>query len=167
MFFILFTLNNERTLKLCRYLNIVVAINTQDILNYITRTLHINAICRNLKHKSLFRFCKNLHVKPHTDILYHVMWNILSNQPCGIIVFQINFEVLHWLRIYIPYLHRNHCTSKFLCHYCSLLQCIYCSIRVNTTLKSERRISTEPMTTCALTNPRRMEISALQNDIHR
>ena len=45
--------DSERRLKTRRNLDVVVTINAENILNNIARTLHINAISRNLQRKSL------------------------------------------------------------------------------------------------------------------
>ena len=77
-------------------------------------------------------------------------------------ILQVHLEVLNLLWINVFYLHGNLAAGKFLTKNCCLLECIYCTIRVDTTLETERCICTQTMTAGTLSYPCGMEIRTLE-----
>ena len=160
-------LDRERRLDRSRNLDIVVAIYTENLLDHITRTLHVHAISRNLKSQPFPTLFQHDHLQTLAYRPDHLSRNMLADEHIYIIIAQINDKVLDRLRININNFHAHLGTSQLLCHDSSLFQSIDLSVRVDTALKAERSISLQSMTSATLAYPSRIEISTLQQDILR
>ena len=80
MLLVLLTLDNERALQLGGNLHIIISIDTQDILHHIARTLHIDAIGRDLEGQSLWRLVEHLHLQALADALDGLYGNLLADE---------------------------------------------------------------------------------------
>ena len=160
---VLVSLDYKRAFQLCRYLHIIIPVDAQDVFNHITRTLHIDTIRWNAKLYTVTCLRVNLHFQACDDRLYHFRLQVLAYQAINIIIFQRNLEVLHRFRINIVYFHRHLAPGKFLAHDGCLLQRIYYSIGVYSTLKAERCVRAKAVAACAFPYPCRMEIRAFKD----
>ena len=160
---VLITLNSQRTLQLSRNLHIIISIDTEDILYHIARTLNIHTISRNQEVDALSILLHDLHLQRCSDILDGHSTNLLTDEAVSILIVQANWEILHWLRIYILDLHGNLAASQLLAEDGSLLQCINLSVWIYATLKTVAGICAQAVTASALADPCWVEVSTLQN----
>ncbi len=163
--FVFFSQYGKRTLQLSGYFNIVVAIYTENIFHYITRTLHIYSVCGHKQFETVFRFTYHFHLQTLHNTLYHIMADGFSDKRVHIIVFQRNWEIGHWSGIYILYLHAHFSSSQLLAQDGRLLQGVNDTIGINASFKAITCISTQTMSTCTFAYPCRMEISTFEHHI--
>ena len=90
---------------------------------------------------------------------------MLADESIYVSIVEAHVGIRNQSRIFILYFHRNLTASQLLAEDSSLLQSIDKTIRVDATLETETGIGAQAMTTCALANPCRVEISALQNHV--
>ena len=93
MLAILTVLHRQRRLKLCRNLNVVVAINAKNVLNHIARTLYIHAVCRHIKLQSLCILVPNLHFKRRNNALNGFGAKLFAYQTVAVFIFKIDVKV--------------------------------------------------------------------------
>ena len=167
MFTVLIALDHERTLQLSRNLHIIISVDTKDILYHITGTLYIHTIGRNLDGHALLILVLNFHVKSTTEILKNTRIDDLAYQIVHILITEIDDGVLDGFRIDIHDIHRHLTASQLLTQLCGILQSVDDAIGVDTTLKAERSIGAQAVTTGRLTNPCGMEVSRLQHHVLR
>ena len=156
---------HEATLQLCWNLYVVVAIDAEYVLNHVAGTLHINPVCRHFDVESVAVLGGDGHLQRLADVLYCLMFQILTYEVVHIVVFKAHLNILYRFRINVTNLHCHLSASQLLAKYCSLLKGIDGGIRVNATLESERRVGTQSMTAGALAYPCGMEISTLQHHV--
>ncbi len=160
---VLIALNSQRALQLGWNLHIIISVDTEDILYHIARTLNVNAISRNQQVDALSILLHDLHFERCSDALDGLSTNLLTDEAMRILIVQANWEVLHWLWIYILDLHGNLAASQLLAEDSSLLQSINLSVWIYATLKTIAGISAQTMTASALADPCWVEVSTLQD----
>ena len=154
-------LNGQARLDRSWNLNIIVAIDAQNIFNHITRTLNIHTIGRNFQTQPRCRFAQDFHIQRSHNVLDDVNRNILANEVVNILIIEVNEERLRQSRsLHVFDVHGNLSAGQFSNQHSSLLQGINLSVWINAALKTERSISAQTMTAGALTNPRGVEIGA-------
>ena len=145
--------------------NIIVSVDAQDVFHYIARALDIHSIGRHGQGEALRRLLLDFHLQARHDALDGICRDVLAYQGIHIGIVQRDVEIGCRTRADIDNLHADAGTSKFACHDGSLLQCIYLSVRVDTTLKAEAGIRGEAMTTGTLANPCGVEVGALEEHV--
>ena len=140
MALVLETLRHERRLQLCGNLYIIITVDTEYILHNVTRTLHVHAICGHCNVETFLCFRINLHFERLEDALYLVVAYLLTDEVVHVSIFEEHLGVFYWVRIEVLYLHAHLTASQLLTKDGSLLQGVYCAVRVDATLKTERGV---------------------------
>ena len=155
--------NGERALELCRNLHIIISVDTQDFLNYVARTLHVDAVCRNVKLQAGLSLRYNLHVEALNDRANHVVAYLLSDEAVYILEVELDAGIADRVRINILYLHAHLAACQLLAQYGSLLQSVDGAVGVDATLEAIACVGAQSVAACALANPCRVEICALKH----
>ena len=149
-------------------LDVVVAIDAQNLFHHIARLLHIHTESGCLHLHLLLVRRKNLKAKVLQDALLCLHGQFLTDEVGHILVFHIDDGIL-WQRVvlHIHNLHAHFATSQFLCQHGCTFDGVNLACRVDATLKTETGIRLKSVTTCALANPCGVEVSTLEEHVLR
>ena len=163
-----FALHGEGRAHLRRNLDIVIAIDAQNLFHHIARFLHVHAESGSFHLHLLLIRRKDFKAEVLQNALLSLHGQFLADEVSHILILHINDGIL-WQRVvlHIHNLHADFATSQFLCQHRSTLDGVDLTCWVNATLKAETGICLQAMTTCALTNPRGVEVSTLEQHVLR
>ena len=102
-------------------LHIIISVDAKDVLHYVARTLHVDAISRNHKVKTIGILTLDLHLEACGDALDGFHAQALAYEAVSIFVVESHREVGQRLRINILDLHRHFSASQFLAEDSGLL----------------------------------------------
>ena len=88
MLHILITLDHKTALQLGGNLDIIISVDTQDVLDHVTRTLHVNPVGGYFYLQSVCIFAEYFHFEALTDILNGRFRYLLAYQTVYIIIFK-------------------------------------------------------------------------------
>ena len=146
-------------------LHVVIAIDTENILDNVNITLYVYTINRHTKAQSLSRLRLNLHLQAVDDALNRLYRDLLTDQAIDLRVRDLHTVRLNNLRINILDSAGNLTARQLLDQESRPFQDIDRIIRIQATLEAERGVRVQAKTTGRLTDPCRMEASRFQEDI--
>ena len=163
-----FALHSEGRAHLRRNLDIVIAIDAQNLFHHIARFLHVHAESGSFHLHLLLIRRKDFKAEVLQNALLSLHGQFLTDEVSHILILHINDGIL-WQRVvlHIDNLHADFATCQFLRQHRCTFEGIYLTCWVNATLKAETGICLQAMTTRTLANPSWVEISTLEEHVLR
>ena len=150
-----------------RNLDIVIAIDSQDILDQIGLALHIDTICGHYNRQNALLLSLDLNLQRCDNRANGLLRNLLADQCIHSLQRYIETERSDRFGIEVDDLRRDFTTRQIAEHQCSTFECIDRAIGINTALETERRIGVQAVALSRLAHPNGVEICALDEDVGR
>ena len=150
-----------------RNLDIVIAIDTQNILDQVGLALHIDTICGHYNRQNALLLSLDLNLQSCDDRANGLFGDLLTNQCIHSLQRHIETERSNRFGIEVNDLRRDLTARQITEHQRSTLQGIDRTIGIDTALETERRIGIQAVTLSSLAHPNGIEICALDEDVGR
>ena len=162
---ILLGLHGERRLELGGNLDIVVAVDTQDVLDHVTGALHVGTVGGHVEHEAFGVFSHHLHLQAFGYLAYHVVTDGLAYQTVAVFIVETHLGVGDGGGIDIVDLHGHLAACQLAAEDGGLLEGIDGAVGVDAALEAVRGIGRETVATGALANPGGVEVGTLEHHV--
>ena len=156
--------NVHGALEASRQRNVVVAPDSEYILNNIALAVNVYPVCRNLDCTALVGFFNKLHFKILQNLMNLISSNLAAHKRFHALIIQLNRLLIDWLGYDIPYRTDYGSACKLLNQKRSPSKSVWNHLRIASPLKAETGFCLESVAFGSLSHKYRIEICTLQEN---
>ena len=146
-------------------LDVVVAIDAQDVLDHVTGATHVNAVGGHDEVDFLVVLSGNFHFQALDDVANLIVRDVLADEALHIVVVQLDGEAGEVVGFHINDVATDFAACQLLDEHSAELEVIDDLVGVDAALEAERSVGVQAEAACRLANPCGMEVGRLQEHV--